>query len=509
LVEQGRWSLLTVVLCVTSTVIWAGTQFLPVPSLPDPFLGYFTDDAFYYFKVADNLTKGHGSSFDGLVPTNGYHPLWLLLLTALRLLSSSALGFSLLVTLVSLLALGASAFMAFRLLTLMGYGSHLAKLAGVAVFTLALARELKGMENLLLMPMLFGLVLSLAAFGREPSWRRGLASGALAAATVLSRLDSVLMVAALLVAFVIFDERFRAPQAFRRLLGSLTVGSIPVLIYVLVNQLYFGTLLPISGRAKHLRDVRGFSSTTWESIFHRKLDLHPALTFSALLVVALVSVMRYRTLRPLERVVIFAGVGFCLVHYGLLSWSSDWQLWPWYHYGALFMAPVSVCALLTLTSRQHSPVQALALGVVLAGALASSVARFVANPGADNKFYRSALQIADFADRHPGRYAMGDRAGMVGFLSRQPVLQLEGLMADRWLLDAMSRHADLNEVFSHYGVEYYVATNLERDAQGCWQAVEPRLAGPMAPHMTMRICDAPLFDSRLWVWRTQIFRIGR
>lgn len=40
---------------------------------------WFTrDDAYYYFKVAQNIAEGHGSTFDGVNPTNGYHPLWML-----------------------------------------------------------------------------------------------------------------------------------------------------------------------------------------------------------------------------------------------------------------------------------------------------------------------------------------------------------------------------------------------------------------------------------------------
>ncbi len=43
-------------------------------------LRWFTrDDAFYYFKVAQNISEGKGSTFDGINPTNGYHPLWMLL----------------------------------------------------------------------------------------------------------------------------------------------------------------------------------------------------------------------------------------------------------------------------------------------------------------------------------------------------------------------------------------------------------------------------------------------
>lgn len=40
---------------------------------------WFTrDDAYYYFKVAQNITEGHGITFDGINLTNGYHPLWMI-----------------------------------------------------------------------------------------------------------------------------------------------------------------------------------------------------------------------------------------------------------------------------------------------------------------------------------------------------------------------------------------------------------------------------------------------
>ncbi len=39
---------------------------------------FVRDDAYYYFKVAENIGLGHGSTFDGINPTNGYHPLWML-----------------------------------------------------------------------------------------------------------------------------------------------------------------------------------------------------------------------------------------------------------------------------------------------------------------------------------------------------------------------------------------------------------------------------------------------
>ena len=60
---------------------------------------WFTrDDAYYYFKVAQNISEGHGSTFDGINRTNGYHPLWMAVHVAARtaedeIIASESIGF--------------------------------------------------------------------------------------------------------------------------------------------------------------------------------------------------------------------------------------------------------------------------------------------------------------------------------------------------------------------------------------------------------------------------------
>lgn len=39
---------------------------------------YNNDDGFFYYKVAQNIVNGRGVTFDGVTPTNGFHPLWML-----------------------------------------------------------------------------------------------------------------------------------------------------------------------------------------------------------------------------------------------------------------------------------------------------------------------------------------------------------------------------------------------------------------------------------------------
>ena len=38
---------------------------------------YTSDDSYYYFKTAQNIVSGKGITFDGINPTNGFHPLWM------------------------------------------------------------------------------------------------------------------------------------------------------------------------------------------------------------------------------------------------------------------------------------------------------------------------------------------------------------------------------------------------------------------------------------------------
>lgn len=58
------------------------SYFLTKFDLVDLILDGNYDDGYYYFQIAKNLSEGHFSTFDGgITRTNGYHPLWMLLIT--------------------------------------------------------------------------------------------------------------------------------------------------------------------------------------------------------------------------------------------------------------------------------------------------------------------------------------------------------------------------------------------------------------------------------------------
>ena len=76
---KDRWLILALAFYAWMLVVWPLALGLPVT----------IEDGFYYLKIAQNVVAGAGSTFDGLHPTNGYHPLWLLCLLAVTALAAS------------------------------------------------------------------------------------------------------------------------------------------------------------------------------------------------------------------------------------------------------------------------------------------------------------------------------------------------------------------------------------------------------------------------------------
>ena len=84
-----------VLLCCVA--LGLGVRLSLIMSSDEAIVRVVPDDAFYYLTVARNIAAGAGSTFDGVYFTNGYHPLWMLLLIPVTSLDAdSYLRFALL-----------------------------------------------------------------------------------------------------------------------------------------------------------------------------------------------------------------------------------------------------------------------------------------------------------------------------------------------------------------------------------------------------------------------------
>jgi len=74
------------------------------------------------------------------------------------------------------------------------------------------------------------------------------------------------------------------------------------------------------------------------------------------------------------------------------------------------------------------------------------------------------------------------------------LIQLEGLVMDKDYLTSLHQQRPLREVLAKYHVRYYIATEYNKGnaAVGCFDAVEPYMAGPHSPHLRGIFCETPV-----------------
>ncbi len=163
---------------------------------------YNIDDAFYYYKVAQNILAGHGVTFDGINLSNGFHPLWMVVCLAVFWTSKISLLVPLrLLVLVSGLFNAATAFLLFRLLkkSLHPLAAYLAAMFWALQPAIFNTTTVHGMESSI---SIFFIVLLLktaadmnAARAQKPLSFASMAKiGLIGAATILARLDNLFLV---------------------------------------------------------------------------------------------------------------------------------------------------------------------------------------------------------------------------------------------------------------------------------------------------------------------------
>lgn len=464
------------------------------------------DDFFYYVKVAENIAAGHGSTFNGVVTTNGYHPLWLWVLSgairlggnrAIPILLGFTLGFATLVTF----------FFARLLLQKSGIEYLLATALSVFASIFAFHVYCYGMEVSLAVPAMLGLMVYLQSnpcftANGKCTHRSGFLVGLLSSIMVLARLDTIIF-AILIAVFVLVQAELRRRITYIFVLG-LAAGLLPLIAYFFSNRLAFGVWMPISGMAKQLKLDHGFTSLAWRSFD----GLGPiqltalSLIFTALIAFPFVS----QRLKPIERSLMLAALVFPFVYTTTLSWLSDWTMWVWYMY--TYRTALIGALVILFCIRQVRATFTDSLPLVLLVLIAFVALKKVSVPFQQAGMVQVAREIKKFSEIHPGIYAMGDRSGSVGYILQYPLIQTEGLVMDKNFLKLIANQTPLREVLSMYGVQYYVGTEIH-PYDGCFRAAEPYQAGPHAPHMSGLFCEPPVKEWTADGVKTLIFEVGK
>jgi hypothetical protein len=215
------------------------------------------DDAYYYLEIAKNIAAGKGVTFDGIHKTNGFHPLWLLILTGLASVPGLGLTGLTRATVMSqaVLLLG-SLIIIKNILKGLLHPYLIGAVLLVPLYPRFFHIFTVGMESGLLIFLLlltFYLLSKLFAGITNGNWfLNSLALGALSGLIILTRLDAFVFPAAFLVALVIRGvlnrNVFWKSLSAALFAGIVTIASL--LPFLLWNYHNFGTFATVSSMMK-------------------------------------------------------------------------------------------------------------------------------------------------------------------------------------------------------------------------------------------------------------------
>ncbi len=452
-----------------------------LPFLSHHILAYYADDFFYYLQIARNLAHHGRSTFDGITLTNGYHPLWLLVVAAFYFCGGDQ-GVFAGVAVLTVAATVSTYLITQKLLSRHSINMPIAAFWAAWAALFALSMDRTGMEVVLAVPLLLAFLLFVDGEDYLRSPRATVWAGFLAALVILSRLDTVLLLVLYFIGLLLTEHR----SLLLRRVPWICLGLAPVFVYAATNLWFFGSLGPVSSSAKHLQPGYTFSAKTLESLFHPLGLVAMAFLIPALLLI--VAGFASGMVRRRQPVLFWVMLAFTPVYLVVLSVSSDWGLWIWYRYPFIVSAIGGLLLLRSLLAgwswtQYILPPAAFVLCALFCVGLRKTPENAQVVDLAD--------QLKGFADGHPGIYGMGDSAGTPAIVIGQPIVQLEGLTMDKKFLDNIREQRNLLDVLKEYRVQYYVSTNAVPSGNGCFELSEPKVAGPRSPHMRATLCRPP------------------
>jgi hypothetical protein len=463
-VDRGRVARYLLAFLVLAVLIAA--------SPPSYLLGFLEDDALFYAVISRNMAHGFGSTFDRVSPTNGYHPLWMLMLSGyLWLLKPfvDTLHGDPEVTLKLLMIFQAALYLISLWLCVDIINKLVPKNSRVAlaVFVVAYAFALKQaflMEtglSLLLMLSIIKMIL-----GSTP--HRDIKLSLLFGFWILARLDQAIPVALL----GVYVARSQASD-FRGFLRTLVkLGAVPILFlaaYLASNYLLFGELYTTSSLLKS-RPLPGSPgavlSAGWRSLTVHFDPRNPRVPIMFLSIAATIPVIpllgrRHRSSAFDALVVSFAGQLVALLTAGLFQREvrSWYFVLPAILSYMIWMMPLN--ALLTRFTPRVSRVLkgvTLAAAILLLAGYAYITTTYAVTEGYQWDFFR---KVAAETPEDAVIYGI-DVTGKASAVSNRRIINGDGLVNSFDYIEH-ARSGTLDEYFEHAKPSYYLETRSLAD----------------------------------------------
>ncbi len=425
-----------------------------------------TDDAYYYFLVAESIVQGRGITFDGVNPTNGFHPLWMVCLLPVSWLAGTDrdVAFRAVYGLVAVVG-GAGFWAAYKAIAT--YASRTVALLGLGMLLtpVFLHSALNGLETGLLLLLLFSTVWAIARYSLlspAAGTRQHIILGSLLALVVLCRLDAIFaacaIIATLWFAWLTQHNRPHNPLASFAWLTA-RVAAIPIVTvgaYLVWNMTVFGHASPISGALKSTFPTNTF---TWARLAdpHRLFgELQLCASAVGLLWLHLARRARGSTLpkAPDALPVLAALWSGSLVHWLYSTLYMNWAA-HWWHFASYIPLTVITASLIVddvLSRSTRRAALAASAAIVLAAVVGVSTYVDVVARGLHHRPWYDAALWARANLPENAVVGMTD-SGLFSYFSRRRTVNLDGVINGYEYQRAL-RDGALSEYLSSTGVTH-------------------------------------------------------
>jgi len=273
---------------------------------PHVWVDLIVDDAYYYLGIARNLTLGMGSTYLLPTQTNGYQPLWMLILVS----TSKTFGVSDRALLLQIFSLSFFFVLLFAFLSKKYYGFFFPAIALSFAYPII---SLYGMETTLLPPLI-------VMFFSSRNWQ---ARGIWSSLMFLARLDALALVIVRDAYVYLRDHKID----FKHYLIVLPVAGL----YCLVNYYYFDVPFPVSGLAKSIGNLRGENIYPFLSYLSESRSVA---MFIPILCIIFIRKQTYHFRYKEEIVSCSLAILVCATYYSI---NSGWPVWEWYYWPVLML----------------------------------------------------------------------------------------------------------------------------------------------------------------------------
>lgn len=466
------------------------------------------DDAFYYFQVAENVANGHLLSVDKLHFTNGFQPLWMLLLMAFYALHPEPLVVApacIAVVQIGLLALSVALLVD---LAERFAGRVPAILAAILLLfprfvNVALGGLEGGLVLLLMVLTLRRLALSPSWLELQPRWRDA-RTGVWLGLLMLARLDAVWLLLAVAGAVTLRGLKADDLALSRRLARIAAKGLAlfwPVLLLVLPylawNQAMTGHLVPISGILKST-----FPHPQWNGRYFAEHK-----EYYALILLTCLATLRLRDAPVPVRWTLSVAAAGVLVHALYTLLFMHWAVFGWHYAMAIATGPLALAWLLRpLPVKVQKPAIALA-ALAMAGLFAFSLVK------RETSFVPWTLAGGNWARAHlpPDAILAMKDSGAFTYQSQRRVVNLDGVINGFPYQEALCR-GELGDFLQRAGVQYVVqhAVPLGAADRDFVQAYPCHLPAGRPSSLTLRAADVVFRgeaygadgDDQVVIWRS-------